>query len=70
MADISIPAPHGSVSVTISLKKTRGGNKALSGARAKAKQLAAAQGRKLNGDMYGTERNGDNLTIIFPLAAA
>lgn len=68
MADKVIAAPFGSVSVTISLKTAKDGNKALAEARANAVQQAAAQGRKLNGDLYGTKRDGDDLTITFPLA--
>lgn len=68
MADICINCPHGSIEITVNLAKTRDGNKALAEAETDARAQAKAQGRQL-GEGYGTRRDGDTLSIVFPLKA-
>lgn len=68
MADRNIVCPHGSIEIEVNLTSIKDGNKALADATAEAAVQAKAQGRTLaNG--YGTRRDGDMLTIIFPLRA-
>jgi hypothetical protein len=69
MADINIDCPNGSVEVVVNLASARDGNQALADARAQAATRAKADGRKLSGN-YGTRRDGDLLTIVFPFAAS
>ncbi len=62
MADREIDAPHGSISVVVSMKGAKGGNELLAEAQAKAATLAAADGKQIVPDRYG-----ENITITFAL---
>jgi len=67
MADIKVHAPDGAIEIEVNIATAKSGNEALADARAKAAAQAKAEGRKIAG-YYGTRRDGDILTIIFPYA--
>jgi hypothetical protein len=69
VADKVVPAPHGQIVITVALSSIISGNKAVEDAKKAAELQASAQGRTLTGE-WGSEVQGSNILIKFPLRAA
>lgn len=67
MAARTIPTPNGSIDVTLSMKGAAGGNEMLKEATAKARDIAASQGKEIIANSYGVAKVGDDVTITFAI---